>query len=294
MTKPLSRLDAVPLRLIWPDEEKDFTPWLADNLDHLVDCVDLDLELVEREHILPDGRRVDILARERENRVVIENQLQTSDHDHFARLLHYAHQTGAKTMLWIAPDFEAIHAQNVRWLNSRYAMDIRCIEVSAWKLGDTWAPLFRQIVPNAVSTTGDRAYRSFFRPLLHRLAGVGLTQVRPEFPTYPVSRWFATPVQNVLHGIQYGDEDGNSWAFILFDDEESEEPGYQAVASHRDEILAQLSHGAESGTEDSGSVWLGFKTPGTLDDPYERQEPMRAWMFDRLNELHHAAVAFMC
>lgn len=293
MTEPLSHLEAVPLRLIWRDEEKDFTPWLADNLDHLVDAVDLDLELIEREHLLPDNRRVDILARERENLVVIENQLETSDGDHFARLIHYAHQTGAKTMLWIAPDFGAIHAQNVQWLNSRYNVDIRCIEVSAWRLGDNYAPLFRQIVPNAVSTTGDRAYRLFFRPLLRRLAAAGFTEVQPEFPTYPVSRWFATPVPNVLYGIQYGDVNGNSWAFILFDDEENQGPVYQSVASHRDEILVQLSDVAESGTEDNGSVWLGFKKLGTLDDLYELQEPMRDWMFNSLAELKHAADAFM-
>ena len=293
MTKPLSHLDAVPLRLIWPDEEKDFTPWLADNLDRLVDSVDLDLELVKREHLLPDGRRIDILARERDNYVVIENQLETSDDDHFARLLHYAHQTGAQTMLWIAPDFEVIHTQNVQWLNSRHKVDIRCIEVSAWKLNDNVAPLFRQVVPNAVNTTGDRAYRHFFRPLLRRLAAAGIAQVQPEFPTERVSRWFATPVPNVLYGIQYGDLDGNSWAFILFDDEESEDPTYQAVTSRRGEILAQLPDTAESGTEDHGSVWLGFKNPGTLDDPYERQQPMRDWMFDRLTELQRAAAAFM-
>ena len=293
MTEQLGHLDPVPLRMIWSHEENNFTPWLADNLEQLSDAVDLDLELVEIEHELPDGRRVDILARDHDNRVVIENQLQTSDDDHFVRLLHYGNQTRAQTLLWVAPDFTTLHTQTVQWLYSQYKMDIRCVEISAWQLQDTYAPLFRQLVPNAVNTVGNRAYRAFYRQLLRRLATAGITQVQPVFPTEPLYRWFATPVPDILYGLEYGDPDGNSWAFILFDDEESTVPEYQAVASRRDEILAQLPDTAESDIEPTGSVWVGFTTPATLDDPYKLQEPLRNWMFEHLTELQHAAAAFM-
>jgi hypothetical protein len=293
MTQELGNLDPIPLRSIWSHEENDFTPWLADNLDQLSDAVDIELQLVEIEHELPDGRRVDILARDHDDRIVIENQLETSDDDHFVRLLHYGHTTGAKTLLWLAPEFTTLHAETVRWLNSRYKLDLRCIEVSAWRLQDTYAPLFRQLVPNADRTTDTRQYRAFYRPVLRRLASVGFTQVQPAFPTEAVFRWFATPAPNILYGLLYGDPDGNSWAFMLFDDEEGKDPAYQAVASHRDEILAQIPGTAESATDPAGSIWIGSKTPATLDDPYERQEPIRNWMFDRLVDIEHAAAAFM-
>ena len=293
MTKQIGYLDPIPLRVIWSHEETHFTPWLANNLDQVSDAVDVDLELVGIEHELPDGRRVDILARDGDNLVVIENQLETSDDDHFVRLLHYGNLTGAGTLLWIAPEFTALHADTVRWLNSSYKLDIRCIEVSAWQLQDAYFPLFRQIVPNTDNTAPSRQYRAFYRPVLRRLAAAGFTQIQPAFPTEPVFRWFATPVPNILYGLQYGDPDGNSWAFMLFDDEANQEPDYQAVASRRDEILAQLSDAAAPGTDPSGSVWVGFKTPATLDDPYERQEPIRNWMVERLAELQHTADAFM-
>ena len=158
MTQELGNLDPIPLRSIWSHEENDFTPWLADNLDQLSDAVDIELQLVEIEHELPDGRRVDILARDHDDRIVIENQLETSDDDHFVRLLHYGHTTGAKTLLWLAPEFTTLHAETVRWLNSRYKLDLRCIEVSAWRLQDTyrysvsWSPT--PIAPRTPVNTG--------------------------------------------------------------------------------------------------------------------------------------------
>ena len=293
MTKHIGYLDPIPLRVIWSHEENDFTPWLANNLDQLSDAVDVDLELVDIEYELTDGRRVDILARDCDNRVVIENQLETSDDDHFVRLLHYGHETGAGTLLWIAHKFTPLHADTVRWLNSSYKLDIRCIKVSAWQLQDAYAPLFQQIVPDTDDTALSRQHRVFYRPVLRRLAAADFTQIQPAFPTEPVFRWFATPVPNILYGLQYGDHDGNSWAFMLFDDEANQEPDYQAVTSRRDEIIAQLLDAAASGTDPSGSVWVGFKTPATLDDPYERRGPIRNWMFEHLTELEYATAAFM-
>ena len=80
------------------------------------------------------------------------------------RLLHYGNLTGAGTLLWIAPEFTPLHAETVRWLNSSYKLDIRCIEVSAWQLQDAYFPLFRQIVPNTDNTAPSRQYRAFYRP----------------------------------------------------------------------------------------------------------------------------------
>ena len=289
MTIQLGELDPVPPRSVWPHEGRRFTPWLAQNLRQLSDAVDLDLELVEIEHEFSNGRKVDILARAGNNHVVIENQLEISDHDHFVRLLYYGKAAGATTFIWVAPEFDDLHTEIVLWLNSAHRLDIRCVEVSAWQHDDNYASMSRQRFPAPIDGGDSRGYRAFYRPLQRRLAAAGFTQVQPVFETEPVCRWFATPVPDILYGLLYGDVEGNSWAFILFDDEEGEEPDYVAVASRRKAILAHLSEDVESGHDPSGSFWVSFKTPASLNDAYELQPPIRDWMFDRLTELQQAA-----
>ena len=90
----LGRLEPVQLREVWPNEASDFTPWLAENLDVLGQAVGLALELRQREH--PVGRyALDLLLEDARGRVVIvENQLEQTDHTHLGQLLTYC--AGAK------------------------------------------------------------------------------------------------------------------------------------------------------------------------------------------------------
>ncbi len=43
------RLRDIPLRSAWANEARDFTPWLASNIDHLGDAIGIPLELTGRE-----------------------------------------------------------------------------------------------------------------------------------------------------------------------------------------------------------------------------------------------------
>ena len=106
-TRNLRPLESVPVREIWPLEERDFTPWLAENLQLLGEVLDMRLELVQKEQPQRDAGQVDILAREVETgrAVVIENQLEWSDDDHFARLIGYAASRDADFAVWVATGF---------------------------------------------------------------------------------------------------------------------------------------------------------------------------------------------
>src|SRR5690606_3777278 len=97
----LGRLESVPLRAIWPNEAKDFTPWLADNLDVLGQAVGLALELRHREY--PVGRyALDLLLQDAQGRViVVENQLEQTDHGHLGQLITYCAGTQADVVIWI-------------------------------------------------------------------------------------------------------------------------------------------------------------------------------------------------
>lgn len=117
--KPLSKLERVPLREAWMSESGDFTPWLAeaDNLNALAEALGLgELALVATEHWVGDFK-LDILCTDGEDRVVIENQLDKTDHDHLGKILAYAAGVGAKKVIWVAESFRPEHAAALEFLN---------------------------------------------------------------------------------------------------------------------------------------------------------------------------------
>ncbi len=146
--KPISRLEKVPLRELWPNEAQDFTPWLADNLDLLGEHIGLDLVLVEQEANAGDFS-VDIVAEtESGDTVIIENQLERTDHDHLGKLLTYLSNLEAKVAIWITADPRPEHEKAIHWLNELAPADIGfyLVKVEAYQIGKSPpAPLFTVI-----------------------------------------------------------------------------------------------------------------------------------------------------
>lgn len=115
----LGVLKQVALRQAWDHEAHRFTPWLCEHLHLLGDAVDMRLVLVEREaQVGPFS--ADILAHaagDESHRVLIENQLQGSDHDHLGKIVTYLGGRDARTAIWIAAGFEEEHLSASQWLN---------------------------------------------------------------------------------------------------------------------------------------------------------------------------------
>ncbi|MCX5952030.1 MAG: hypothetical protein NTZ40_00700 [Cyanobacteria bacterium] len=81
---PLSKLERVPLREAWNQEASDFTPWLAEdnNLQALAEALGLsELQLVASEHLV-GVFKLNILCTDGDQQVVIERQLEQTDHKH--------------------------------------------------------------------------------------------------------------------------------------------------------------------------------------------------------------------
>ena len=118
---PLGRLITVPLREVWSNEARDFTPWLADkpNIELLSETLqlgELTIQGIER----PVGNfYIDILARdESDGIVIIENQLESTNHIHLGQILTYlGGQEGKATIIWIAERFRDEHRAAIDWLN---------------------------------------------------------------------------------------------------------------------------------------------------------------------------------
>lgn len=116
----LGRLQIVDLRDIWKTEATDFTPWLAseDNLKLLSETLGLELELEAQEKSVGPFR-ADVLCRNcgSEEWVLIENQLERTDHTHLGQLLTYASGLEAVTIIWVASHFREEHRSTLDWLN---------------------------------------------------------------------------------------------------------------------------------------------------------------------------------
>lgn len=150
----LGRLQSVSLREVWAHEALDFTRWLArpENLEQLGDA--LGIELYEAETEVSVGRFfVDILATDDSGRkVVIENQLAATDHDHLGKTITYAAGLGAQVIVWIAETAKEEHQQAVEWLNENTTSDVHVflVQIEAWRIGESLpAPRFNPIAkPN--------------------------------------------------------------------------------------------------------------------------------------------------
>jgi hypothetical protein len=121
----LAKLERVPLRNLWPHEAHAFTVWLVDNIDVLSEQLGITLTAVERE-VTVGSFFLDLLAEDEQgNKVVIENQLESTDHDHLGKLLTCMSNLTAKTAVWITPDPRPEHVQAVTWLNESTPPDVR-------------------------------------------------------------------------------------------------------------------------------------------------------------------------
>ena len=110
----LGRIEQVDLREIWRHEATNFTQWLAkpENLDLLSEKIDIELTLIGTEYNV--GRfNVDIFAEElgAGRKVIIENQLERTDHDHLGKLITYASGLNAEIIIWIVKDVLEEHQQ---------------------------------------------------------------------------------------------------------------------------------------------------------------------------------------
>ena len=144
----VGRLERVDLRQVWMNEAKDFTTWLENHLDILSEHMGFDLSPLEREK--PVGTlSADIFAEgPNGDTVVIENQLEKTDHDHLGKLVTYLSNLDAKTAIWITSNPRPEHKTAINWLNEISPSDVSffLVKVKAYKIGDSEAaPLFETV-----------------------------------------------------------------------------------------------------------------------------------------------------
>ena len=309
MVQPLGRLTSVSLREIWKSEAMDFTPWLAqeENLTVLAETLSLNLELESMER--PVGPfRADILCKDvnTDNWVLIENQLEKTDHLHLGQLLTYASGLDAVTIVWIADRFTEEHRSTLDWLNRITDTTFRFfgIEVELWRIGESpVAPKFNIVsepndwskaVAKAARAIDDgelsetrllqRDYWDSFHQALENFGGVisGKRTPQPQnWMTYPIGRTGFT-----LSAIMQNWE-GFVRAELYITGKDAKER-FRLLEQQKDAIQAQLDFPLEwdplEGQDCRIAVWNRGVNPGDRND-WAKQH---IWLAEKLNKLHAA------
>lgn len=136
------------LRTVWPNEARDFTVWLSkeENLKLLSDAVGIDMVYQDRESRVGDFN-VDLYAKDEKNeiKIVIENQLEMSNHDHLGKIITYASGKEASVIIWIVKKARDEHRKAIEWLNQHTDEEIAffLIEIQLWQIDESnLAPSF--------------------------------------------------------------------------------------------------------------------------------------------------------
>jgi len=161
---PLGKLEKIDVRTAWKSESGEFTPWLAQeiNIVLLGEAIGVDLEVEATEKNVGPFR-ADILCKDTANGnwVLVENQLERTDHVHLGQLITYASGLKAVTIVWVAPRFADEHRAALDWLNevTTEGVNFFGLEVELWRIGTSpLAPKFNVVSkPNDWSEAISRA-----------------------------------------------------------------------------------------------------------------------------------------
>ena len=215
MSNPVDRLVSVPVREVWSDEARELTPFLATNPDYLSDALGMDLEL-EGSEVAVGSFAADLLFRERNSgeRIVVENLIGNTDHDHLGKIITYAAGLDARHAVLIAETFRPEHRSALLWLNtnSRDSVGFFGIVLKLWRIKDSPAALQLNVVvqpdewvrsvhqerANELSVT-QLAYRDFWSEFLPAFHARHAAWSRAKVP--PATNWLSLPAGKT--GISY-------------------------------------------------------------------------------------------
>ncbi len=299
----LGHIKKANLRAAWPNESEDFTPWLADNISELGEVLGMELEIQSREARV-GAFSLDLLAHEpgTNRTVMIENQLQRTDHDHLGKLLTYAGGCDAQVIVWVAKEFRDEHRQAIDWLNERTDEETEFygIVVEVWTIDDSRpAPYFNLIAtPNEwqreanetirLVNTSDRnlRYKSFFQRLIDILRGQGFTNASKAQPQswYMFAAGYGERAQYAACFGQGGTV--RVEVYINSNDREWNKSLYDQLLNKKDPIESDLKNtlGWER-LDHRQACRISLTRQGSIDDDDKALEEITDWLISNLLEL---------
>lgn len=300
-------LTPVPLREIWSHEARDFTRWLEKNLDYLGEAIGLTLEPIERESAIGD-LAVDLLAEDDAgNRVIIECQLQRSDHEHLGKLLTYMGSfTDVKVAIWICAQPRPEHEKAVHWLNETFPVDtnIYLVQVEAYRIADSSPAVKFTVIagPSEQSRQVGRhrkelaerhvLMREFWKQLIERLQGKTKlhANLKPSL-TY----WLSTRKRGIEYNYVVLKDKARVELYIDTGDGEKNKRIYDEIYKHKDAIEQRFGEPLEWQRLDmkcSCRVAASIKGKGKINDQ-DTWDTLQDAMIDAMIRLENAFAPYI-
>ncbi len=308
MTPPnFGKLEKVELRNAWQTEAGDFTPWLAENanITLLGDTIGLELE-VEAQEKSVGPFRADILCKDTASQtwVLIENQLEKTDHTHLGQLITYAAGLDVATIVWVAAEVRDEHRAALDWLNEITSDEFSFfgLEVELWQIGNSpVAPKFNVVckpndwarsVSSAVKSTSDGslsqtqqvqlAYWTALRELIVAKGGVvNPTKAHPQgWIDFSLGRsgiWLCSSIRVRDKGVTVLLVIGTADSLAFYKLLEENRAEYDAKFGEPLEWLERPGH-----KQKHIRIWLPNADPQDRDD-WPRQHE---WIYDKLQRFH--------
>lgn len=299
MSSEIGRIEWLDIREVWKNEAADFTPWLLANVDVLRDALGgLDLELEKAEH--PVGAfSLDLIGTDLTNGVplIVENQIEASDHGHLGQLLTYTAGTDAGTIVWVTKGFRDEHRVALDWLNEHTGEGIRFfgVVIRAARIGNSPpAPLLDLVVqPNDWQKTVRRvaapqdsadsaAHKTFWEPVRQWILEENAELLKGR--AKPKSIWLT--LNSPIHRTFLAGEIGSGEIRVLLDIDTGDRDQNLALLSTLQQHRAPIE--AEVGELDflEGNVRCKVMKrrawDGKLLTQPDRHEEARGWFHDNL------------
>jgi hypothetical protein len=297
----LGKLSLVDPRDVWKHEAKDFTPWLAKNLTLLGELLGLDLELTSSETSVGDFS-ADIIARDLggDRVVVIENQLEATNHSHLGQIITYAAGLDAGVVVWLCRDFREEHRQALDWLNRNESTEFFGVVIEVLRINDSLpAPHLRLVAsPNRWSRESKKtaqstdpsekgtAYKAFFQKLLeelregHRFTNAKVAQAQNWYS-------FTTGTWGFKYGMSFASTaELRAELYIDFEDEALNNAAFDKLAADKAAIEAEYGAALRWERLDGRRACrVADYVPGAITDSADLLEQHRAWAVAQLLKL---------
>jgi hypothetical protein len=302
----LGKIEIVDIREIFRDEARDFTPWLAslEGLTELGEKLGVDLELVSVES-RSGSYKADIVAKvinedEEDHIVVIENQLDSTNHDHLGKIITYSAGHNAKICVWVSTSFTDEHRQAVDWLNE-HVTDIAffAFEIETFRIGDSDPAItFKQISsPNqwarAVRASRNREVSevkldqlSFWQDL--RAYAESQADGKIHLGRTPrAQHWYHIAIgrSGFLIGLTVNSISKQVGCELYMSDENAKRY-FDHLLDQKEEIETELGYPLEwQRLEDKKATRIVVYRSGSIEREEERQELIK-WLYEKAKEFH--------
>lgn len=254
----LGRLTRVHPREVWTHEALGFTPWLRQNIGELAAALGLDLEM--EAEVSVGSFAVDLAGKDLGSgrTVIIENQLEQTDHSHLGQLLAYASGLDAAVIVWVSPRFRDEHRQALDWLNAHTdeELDFFGVELELLRIGDSppapnfklvaepneWAKETKQAAGVGVPSERAQRYRNFFEHVLadfkaRRPGATNASRVSPQ-------NWFLFSAGRTGFGLSWAFKADGRFACELYIDTGNRDVNkafFDALHAQRGQLDAQIA-----------------------------------------------------